>query len=202
MISPRLQYQIFAEPIEPYVEPPTMDEWFRETAIPRFDKKRYQFQYPSFFPTTLLHEAPVPPMDSWFQESELPRWDRKRMQYLYDAYEFDPYPLPTAFFVNLDSYYREIVQPIFDVVRRQHEYPSLFYVTEIPTQHVASATSILIVKKDRLQYQMWAEPLNLQELAVLSIPTARPKILMSAVELKPRTVAWHLVPKADSTHVN
>jgi hypothetical protein len=100
----------------------SVDKWFKELERPRFDKKRMQFVYPQIdwrveedvvyhFPTDDFSQYP----DQVFRAKFRP--------YYYPVFAIDPNALTEAEKTQLDKWFREVVQPIFDKERNQHLYP-------------------------------------------------------------------------------
>ena len=118
----QLQYQALAEPFSSALaEIVTVDKWFVISNEPRWDKKKQQWSYPSFF---YDHTQPVPTMEGWYRETSRPRWDIKRQQWLYPTFAVDASQLTQSENITLDKWFKETDKPRWDAKRHQWLYPS------------------------------------------------------------------------------
>jgi hypothetical protein len=167
-ISQRLhaRKQIVREDIvEGFVPPATevrFDSWFQNTSTPRFDKRRQQHTFPTFFTDVAsLTQPESSHPDAWYRETARPRFDIKRNQFQYGFFVTDPFPVITSDNVTVDKWLTgdEVPSKRKDF---RFTYPSFF----APIQPVASLDIPvftqdfnLVVFKKKYQYQARVQPI-------------------------------------------
>lgn len=125
----QLQYQTLAStfPEVAAAEVITTDKWHPNTNIPKYDRARNQFLYPSLaIDPYQLTQAEAITIDKWFKEAEKPRWSKKQWQAIYPSTDFrvDLF-IPTE--APVDGWFQEIERPLPQKLRPYH-YP--YFVTD------------------------------------------------------------------------
>lgn len=112
----------------------SVDTWFRNTSTPRFDRKRYLFQYPYFvIDLAQLTQAERLTMDKWFVETQRPP-KRARRVVVFAPFSTDiTIPIPPTF-VALDRYYQELQRPPKGRRPEVFTYPTLSWDTVTPPE--------------------------------------------------------------------
>jgi len=138
----QIQYQSWAFPMIKLIpEIVELDKWYVRANEPRWDRKHFEYLYPSFsIDTQFLLRGEHINMDKWFQELSHTIWSPKHWEYLYPSLSIDTDLLTQHEQIDMSKWYQELQRPPKGPKHWEYLYPPF----SIDTKQLTLGESVLL----------------------------------------------------------